>query len=242
MKLHSRFGSAKPFSGRVGSKKSLEQVFKNALQSGRLNLSSKDLVELPLQEFLEMASGGVEGVQFWQVVDLRTLDISHNNVSGIPECCRDFQSLEVLNAQHNPLVQWPQPFCELRALRALDCSHCRLVSIPQQIRDIGDTLISLSLNGNQLRDITAVLEGLLSLQILKLSQNQLHVLPFDATWPEHLIHIDLSQNQLIDIPDGMCRLRKLETLDLSKNQITRLPSSLSELIQLASLNVRENNL
>ena len=109
MKLHSRFGGAKPFAQAQSQDRGLDQIFKNALASGRLNLSSRDLDVLPLQRFLDVASGGVEGVSFWEVVDLRTLDVSNNVFREIPACCVGLQSLEVLNAHHNDnLEHWPQ--------------------------------------------------------------------------------------------------------------------------------------
>ena len=118
--LQRRFGGAKPFAQKSDSQtsKGFDAIFKRALASGRLNLSSKNLTDLPVQRFLDVASGGVEGVSFWEVVDLRTMDVSHNNIRIVPPCCTDLQSLEVLNAQHNPLQQWPSPFCELLNLKS----------------------------------------------------------------------------------------------------------------------------
>jgi hypothetical protein len=84
MNPHSRFGGAKPFAQAQSQDRGLDQIFKNALASGRLNLSSKNLAALPLQRFLDVASGGVEGVSFWEVVDLRTLDVSNNAIHEIP--------------------------------------------------------------------------------------------------------------------------------------------------------------
>lgn len=243
MKPHSRFKGAKPFSHhQTNTTKTLENIFKSALVSGRLNLSSKGLVELPLEKFLDVASGGVEGVQFWEVVDLRVLDISHNNVTNVPDCCGGLQSVEVLNAQYNPLSEWPTPFCELRSLRSLDCSHCNIVAIPPHIDNLGETLISLSLINNRLSNIDSLLQGLPLLQILKLSKNQIQSLPSDLSWPEQLKHIELSENQLREIHSNMCMLKELDTLDLSKNQIQRLPSSICELRKLSSFNIRQNDL
>ena len=158
--LQRRFGGAKPFAQKSDSQtsKGFDAIFKRALASGRLNLSSKNLTDLPVQRFLDVASGGVEGVSFWEVVDLRTMDVSHNNIRIVPPCCTDLQSLEVLNAQHNPLQQWPSPFCELLNLKSLDLSNCTLQVLPESIQNL-QALVSLSLSNNQLTEINNLLSG-----------------------------------------------------------------------------------
>ena len=239
-----RFGGAKPFAQKQGQsqEQGLLTSFKNALASGRLNLSSRGLQEVPIQSFLDVASGGVEGVSFWEVVDLRTLDISHNSIQHIPACCADLQSLEVLNAQHNPLQQWPAPFCQLILLKALDLNFCDLQELPAEIINL-EALVSLSLCNNHLTDIeNLLLGGFPELQILKLIQNNIRSLPDDAIWPMKLLHLNLSGNQLSELSNSVCLLQGLETLDVSGNLLTSLPATLLELTKLQSFNARENHL
>ena len=243
--LQRRFGGAKPFAQKSDSQtsKGFDAIFKRALASGRLNLSSKNLTDLPVQRFLDVASGGVEGVSFWEVVDLRTMDVSHNNIRIVPPCCTDLQSLEVLNAQHNPLQQWPSPFCELLNLKSLDLSNCTLQVLPESIQNL-QALVSLSLSNNQLTEINNLLSGgFQSLQVLKVTHNIISQLPTNAIWPSKLLHLDLSNNQMTgELSNCLCMLSELETLDISSNNLQSLPNHLSNLSQLKSLNMRENNI
>ena len=61
--------------------KSLETIYKQALSSGKLNMSNRNMVHVPLQDFLNVASSGVDGVNFWEVIDLKHIDLSHNSIS-----------------------------------------------------------------------------------------------------------------------------------------------------------------
>ena len=77
--------------------KSLETIYKQALSSGKLNMSNRNMEHVPLQEFLNVASSGVDGVNFWEVIDLKHVDLSHNSISQMtPEgVLSNFRSLKL---------------------------------------------------------------------------------------------------------------------------------------------------
>ena len=82
--IRARLG--KPFAQRGDTssdtvqQKSLETIYKQALSSGKLNLSNRNMRSAPLQQFLDIASSGVEGVNFWEVIDLKHIDLSFNEI------------------------------------------------------------------------------------------------------------------------------------------------------------------
>lgn len=112
-KPFSHHGAAKAGDGAKG----IEMKIKEALQTGKLRLAGLSLRTPPLQKYLDVASAGTDGVNFWQVIDLRTLDISHNEISSIPDCLRAFQSLEILSMKHNQLAVLPPAACSLSQRR-----------------------------------------------------------------------------------------------------------------------------
>ena len=82
--IRARLG--KPFAQRGNDdsnsvqQRSLDTIYKQALSSGKLNMSNRNMTNAPLQEFLNVASSGIEGVNFWEVIDLKHIDLSHNNI------------------------------------------------------------------------------------------------------------------------------------------------------------------
>ena len=252
-RLAKRFGSAQPFAQRASAAEAantrgLDQMFKRALTSGRLNLSGRELTRAPLARFLEVASGGVEGVSFWEVVDLRVLDLSHNALrhdTGDLEELRNLASLETLNLQHNPLGRLPEGVLALRTLKSLDVSCCELCeALPAALADLSDNLVSVAASGNGLVSVDAALCGLARLQVLNLSQNLIAALPPRGPYPAALLVLDLSSNQLTELPHDFCLEcgGTLESLDVSGNRLTALPASVAALTRLKTLSVRENAL
>lgn len=54
--------------------------------------------------------------------NIKTLDLSHQNLDEIPEYILELSSLESLNLSHNHLRELPQTIGKLKSLKALDIS------------------------------------------------------------------------------------------------------------------------
>ncbi len=116
----------------VDSIKSAEEA-KNALEerSGTsLNLSNKNLTKVPATIFgqtdlvsLNLSNNKLEGslqAEVRQLRNLRTLDLSNNNFTGVPAEVGQLSKLEVLDLSFNNLTGLPNEIGNLSNLKSLD--------------------------------------------------------------------------------------------------------------------------
>ncbi|CAG2253170.1 unnamed protein product [Mytilus edulis] len=90
------------------------------------------------------------------------------------------------------------------------------------------TLVYLELSYNSLDDdIWNVLEGVTSLETLKLKQNRLQsVSPSVITHLSKLSHLDLSHNYITSLTDVLFRSGKMTTILFNSNKLVNLPANL----------------
>ncbi len=200
--------------------------------------------------------------------ELNTLDLSHNELSEVPEGVGKARCLLVLNLSHNKLEQIPsQLLMNVTDLLNLDVSHNNLEALPPQLRRLAN-LQTLVLSNNplshfQIRPLPAMIE-LRTLHMRK-TQRSLSNIPVNLDGLVHLSDVDLSENELTKIPEGLLTLPalkrlnlgsneiseisadiekwpQLETFILSRNQIKALPATLCKLTKLKKLYLNENKL
>jgi Leucine-rich repeat (LRR) protein len=225
--------------------KSLESIYKQALSSGKLNMSNRNMTSAPLQEFLSVASSGVEGVNFWEVIDLKHIDLSHNNIKQfLPEdVLSNFRSLETLNVQSNLFTMASFPFqslLTLECLRSLNVSNCRLQGPLPPSLGYCVSLVEINASQNQISNIDCV-STMESLLVCNFSNNLIGpTMPMKL--PKKLMRVDLSNNKLDEIIEGFSSLIHLEHLDVSNNKLTKLFCTFQEIRPLRTLNLRNNKL
>ncbi|XP_020422154.1 leucine-rich repeat receptor-like protein CLAVATA2 [Prunus persica] len=191
--------------------------------------------------------------QRWSSWHIVSIDVSHNNLSG----------LIVLQLRSNLLSgHIPNHFCNLVSLRVLDLSHNNFSrTIPKCLKNMTtlvevkgvimgfpgfDTYngqITITSKGEELeyRDDQLASWG----NLIDLSSNN-----FEGEIPEQvgslvgLNTLNLSMNRLTgEIPSSIGKLRWLETLDLSHNQLSgHIPQNFSSLTFISHFNLSYNNL
>lgn len=120
-----------------------------------------------------------------------------------------------------------------------------LFSIPPSSNNTTSSLQQLSLRSNPalFGPIPPQISSLKSLQVLTLSQNNLHgTIPPEITRLTSLVHLDLSYNYLTGtIPHHMGSLKNLVGFDLSYNSITGpIPESIGQMGMLQKLDLSSN--
>jgi Leucine-rich repeat (LRR) protein len=152
--------------------------------------------------------------------ELRTLDVSNNQLSGLPVNIGQLRNLEILKIGNNLFGGAIPPLRTLLNLRVLEAQNNTFGGpIPEELGLLRQLRI-VSLANNRLQGlIPAALGGLDSLQILNVSNNLL----------------------TDSLPQRFQNLRNLQSLYIANNRITSLPN-LTALRRLEELNIENNRL
>ncbi|XP_049849364.1 protein flightless-1 [Schistocerca gregaria] len=215
----------------------------------------------------KVKSSGIPADLF-NLEELTTLDLSHNNLKEVPEGLERAKSLLVLNLSHNHIDTIPnQLFMQLTDLLFLDLSSNNLETLPPQTRRLAN-LQTLVLNHNplghfQLRQLPSLmnletlhmrdtqrtlsnipsnLDSLTNLRDLDLAQNALPKVPEALYALPNLRRLNLSDNEITELSQAVDLWQHLETLNLCRNKLTALPASLCKINTLRRLYVNDNQL
>ncbi|XP_034938811.1 protein flightless-1 [Chelonus insularis] len=220
-----------------------------SLKNNKLERLYGELTELNCLRTLNIRRNNIKtsGIpsELFNLEELTTLDLSHNNLKEVPEGLEKARSLLNLNLSHNYIEAIPNTlFIHLTDLIFLDLSHNRLETLPPQTRRLAN-LQTLILNDNplghfQLRQLPSLM-NLTTLQ-MRNSQRTLNNIPSSLESLTNLQELDLSQNALPRIPDALYSLPNLKRLNLSDNQISELSSAIEMWQKLEVLNLCRNKL
>lgn len=180
----------------------VKQHYETAKKTGTLKLSQRKLDEFP-QNLRALASL------------LRTLDLSENKFTALPNEIGNFTLLKQLNVSHNRLTSLPGALGALTKLEGLNCSANQISSIPSSLSQLSQ-LKQVNLSDNQISDFPLMLCGLKHLDMLDLSKNRLTNVP-DAAAGLYVIELNLNQNQITMISEKMAECPRLKTLRLEEN-------------------------
>lgn len=184
-----------------------------------------DRIEVPLEGLRPVAPS------------LKTLDLSHNKFTTLPDSLAILRSLEVLNMSSNELTAVPRCVSELPALAEFWATGNRISALPSRIPS---TLRVLVANGNLIEGVPKEWE-LPQLSVLHLAHNRIAKLraEFFECFPE-LTSLDLSANKLTALPKVTAK--KLAALRVAGNKLTEVPFAADALANLVVLDVSFNAL
>jgi len=163
---------------------------------------------------------------------LKQLTISEDLSSFPDEIFTLAETLEILDLSHNQLSEIPD-LSRLKKLKIAFFSFNLFTKVPAAFKNC-DKLYMLGLKGNQIETFD---EDILPLTIswLILTDNRLKALPASIGNLTKLRKFPLAGNQLRSLPDAMSECRELELIRLSANQFDELPEWLLRLPKLAWL-------
>jgi Leucine-rich repeat (LRR) protein len=148
--------------------------------------------------------------------------------------------LESLAEWLNNIFNAHRPYTYYLGLKELNLDEYGLANVHELIGLLHVQTLKLSMN--QLTHLPDSFGQLRSLRKLDLSMNALTHLPASFGHLESLQTLDLSSNNLTRLPASFGQLTNLQTLDVSRNQLTRLPASFGQLTNLQTLDVSRNQL
>ena len=202
-------------------------MLKAARHSGQLNLSNRQLVNVPenvwrinldVPEEAKSASIAETDERWWDQVDLKKLILASNQITEIPSDIQSLPALTVLDAHDNCIEKLSEELCELKELIKLHLSHNKITVFPTTFCNM------------------------VSLRVLFLTSNEISQLPENFGYLCNIEELELSQNKLVSLPESFGNLRQLKRLDLSKNLIKDIPAGFECLSCLRDLNISSNKL
>lgn len=212
---------------------SLERCFKEAEETGRLNLSLKNLRDFPdpaedceLIDVIEIDLSKNKLSEFpaelCDFVMIERVDLYHNAIRGVPESqLSELKFLRVLNLRRNQISSFPTELCAL-PLQVLNLSNNKLCSLPVEI-GLLTLLQDLDLSSNELSYLPNSMGEMISLKDLNLRRNRLEVLP-DELSKLKLVRLDFSFNKVSVIPPAYRLITSLSVLELAHNPLTSPPA------------------
>nr|KYP39400.1 putative LRR receptor-like serine/threonine-protein kinase At3g47570 family [Cajanus cajan] len=201
---------------------------------------------------------------FWgKLQSMETLNISHNNLTELPNCWKSVESLLILDLSNNKLSgKIPMSMGTLVKLKALVLANNNLTGeLPSTLKNCSN-LIMLDVGENMLSGPIPpwIGESMQLLIILNMRGNHFSGnLPIHLCYLKHIQLLDLSRNYMSggiptclknftamaenSINRKIGNLSSLDYLDLSRNHFSgRIPSSLSQIDGLGKLDLSHNSL
>ncbi|XP_064609297.1 leucine-rich repeat serine/threonine-protein kinase 1-like [Liolophura sinensis] len=173
--------------------------------------------------FLDLCHNGVFTVptsvaQFWST-SLRTLLLSHNSLTELPESIVALNVLEALDLSHNAISHLASPSvwaCDY--LQELNLGYNCLSNSPQESPQSPRSPKVLSFLRNPQFDRNQVLD------------EKSPTLEFPSILKDHLCYLYLNNNNLRSVPTSVFELKKLKILNLKCNpNLTSVPNELAKL-------------
>mmetsp|Transcript_1364 Transcript_1364/g.4215 ORF Transcript_1364/g.4215 Transcript_1364/m.4215 type:complete len:747 (-) Transcript_1364:110-2350(-) len=200
----------------------------------RLNLADNEIDEIPedvggigpvLTHFLLRGNSLVQAPrQLAELVGLKLLDMSRNQIREVDEALGTLNSLTELNLSHNSIAELPAGlFSGLSSLLTLNVAKNSLTELPAAIGSLRVCRV-LVLSDNQITALPDSTGDLAMLQILSLSRNRIVSLPARFAALGALREFEADSNRIEAWPAGSLPTQHgvLEKLNLGGNPIPRL--------------------
>lgn len=170
----------------------------------------------------------------------RRLDLSCG-LRALPPAVFDLaDTLEVLNISGNQLAGLPQDLPRLHRLKVIFCSDNAFTRLPEVLGDCSSLQV-VGFKANRIVDVSAAALPA-ALRWLILTDNAIHTLPLELGQRPALQKLMLAGNQLRSLPSSLAGAQRLELVRLAANQLPQLPGWLTELPRLAWLALAGNPL
>ncbi|KAI7891954.1 uncharacterized protein EV154DRAFT_419476 [Mucor mucedo] len=178
------------------------------------------------------------------LISLRKLNLSHNQISQLPSSLTGWTKLQELQVNQNKLkfVFSADKATVYPALVRLDASNNYISSINKNDTIVVSMpkLLELSLLNNKFTETGLVgLHGAPNIQTLDISSNQLQDIPASVTGLSHLQRLDVRGNQLHALPYELGKLAELVAIQCEGNPM-RAVSSMSQTQLIESLRSNYN--
>jgi Leucine-rich repeat (LRR) protein len=150
--------------------------------------------------------------------ELRTLDLSENQLQALPRSIGRLAQLTSLSLQHNKIAELPAEIGALRGMKVLKLHDNMLAALPHSIGQLSN-LMELCLQENELTELPLELGQCTSLRKLYAEYNKLSTLPAEMRNLNKLVVLILHHNQLSEVPEVLLGMKQLLRLSLDNNPL-----------------------
>lgn len=179
---------------------------------------------------------------------LQALNLSKNELTGLPSSLNLLEELETLDIADNQISELTLDFAALPKLARLDAHGNNIRALPASIWK-APALQSLNLSSNFISGFPeagfhfSAIPLVASLEELYMAENNLtDASMFDIYVLVRLAVLNISQNQIFDLGDDIGSLTRLTDLYVSGNSLSRIPESIENLQGLKRLYINGNRL
>ncbi|XP_069794539.1 leucine-rich repeat-containing protein 40 isoform X2 [Narcine bancroftii] len=225
-------------------------LIKAARKSGQLNLSNRDLSEVPQSvwqinvdppEDCHLNVSFNASDQWWDQTDLNKLILASNKLESLSEDIQLLPALTVLDVHDNQLTSLPCAIGQLLNLQKLNVSHNKLKELPDKLWNLR-TLKNLQLQHNELEQIPDGIGHLVNLEDLDVSNNRISSISRTLGNLAYLLRFNLAANRLKSIPPDISKMKSLKFLDATHNELECVPPELAGMVSLEQLYLKHNKL
>lgn len=175
-----------------------------------------------------------------ELFQLRTLDLSNNAIASLPRALAHVPELRTLYLADNDLTAVPDAVFAMDQVRWLSLGDNALTALPDAIGDMTD-LAELWLHGNPLRDLPRGLARA-RLRFLHLGDHGWAEPPAVVAELRDLEHLWLASRHLERLPPEICALPRLRSLMVWYSGLRAVPDELFACTHLEELRISNNPL
>jgi hypothetical protein len=204
----------------------LQQLLSGELKGSKALTLSCELTVFP-NEILELAD------------TLEILDLSHNNLSQLPDNFSVLKKLKIAFFSDNAFVEFPKVLAQCKSLTMIGFKSNRINLVPENSFPVD--LQWLILTNNQIEEIPKSIGDCSKLQKVAFAGNKLKTLPVEMADCKNLELLRIAANQLTELPGWLLSLPRLSWLAYSGNPFSKTDQIKDELplIQWSELTVHE---
>lgn len=233
-------------------KKQLKSLVRQGYKQGYINISNRNLTEIPDYVFNPDEVFETENINYdfnrntdnddwWEISELKKLNIANNQIEVISPLIGKMDTLVHLNFCDNKLDSLPEEIQKLQLVTSIHLERNNFSIIPMPLFEL-ENLVELFLFNNRLVGDLSKYEfyKLSNLEVLDLSENFIDNVGDCFSKNKKLRKLQLSHNRIREI--NSLDLKHCKELELSNNELVSIFTEEQSFPMLQRLDLRNNKL
>lgn len=195
----------------------LQQLYSGELKGTKHLKLSCELTEMPVEVFSLAES-------------LEILDLSKNQLSGLPAGFGKLSKLKIIFLSDNLFTELPTVLSDCKQLEMIGFKSNQIQHVPEL--SIPATTRWLILTNNRIEKLPASIGNCMRLQKVGLAGNQLNSLPVEMANCKNLELLRISANNFTDLPQWLLSMPKLAWLAFAGNPFSKTNAAIKPLAEI----------